>query len=321
MFKIKKALFFIYKNRYKNFVYKDNSKILIFIFYIASLLYINKYNNIYITYVLFMFLFIQIFVLHSNREDYNLLYHIFGRKKLIILLLIDYFLYNLPLLIFIFIKSNVLFISISIFIFVLPFTRLSLNKKLIYSLPLNSYDPVYITYIRKYPFIIVVVFLSYYLHIEGISYDNINLVKGTYFAIPFVNLLVNSNRDKIIFIKLSKLSEYYFILNLIKSHLSFIFIFMVPHIIIDLISNTIDILTIFMAIVLSILILLLRYIFFFNTILFSIASLILFFISFSLTFYTDNNIYYVIFIFVFILLIIFKQTLKSIKKLKTNVIY
>jgi len=313
----RKTLYYIYKNRWQRAVYRDASRgWIMLILYILALLFIGKSEIKYLVYLLLVMLFAQTTSLHTDRKDLHLLSRFYENRHLKLLLFTDYLLLNLPVLLIILLKDMRLFVISFLFIFLISLTKISFQNKLTY-LPLSNYDPLWKTYIRKYPFILLVFVASYYVHFQGIVNENYNLSVGSYLAIPFVGAFsINGERDKLVFIKQSKLAEAEFLANLIKANIFNTFLFLIPHIIIDLCKLHFEIPCILFILFFTVGTVCLRFIFFHHPLGFLLVSMLFFGIGFSLLFDKERNDLLLIIVFFLVDILFFALARRSVKKLK-----
>jgi hypothetical protein len=318
MTNISKTLYYIYKNRWQKAIYEDASRgwILLILYALAVIVLFQKESQ-YVIYFLLILIFVQTIGLHVDRRDYNLLSRFYPKNHLRLLLFLDNMLFNLPVLLVILLKNRLLFAVSIVFIFLLSLTKLSFNNKLVY-LPLLNQDPLWKTYIRKYPFVLILFLVSYYVNLQGILNDNPNLSLSSYFAVPLVGLFINSERDKLIFIKQAKISERAFLWNILKANVFNTFIFFLPHILIGIFNLNFEPLGIFLSVAFISGITCIRYILFFNQVGFALISLALFGIIFSLSFNNEINGVLTMIGALLMIIFIFRLAEKAVKKLKLN---
>ncbi|MDR1876252.1 MAG: hypothetical protein LBQ84_01365 [Flavobacteriaceae bacterium] len=321
MINIPKTLGYIYKNRWRESVYEDSSRgWILLILYISTLVIFYQKESKYVTCFLLFIMILQTMRLHVDRKDYNLLFRFYRKAQLSPLLFTDYMLFNLPVLLVILSKNGLYFVLSVVFIFLVSLTKLSFHNKWTY-LPLSNKDPLWKSYLRKYPFVILLFIASYYVHVESILNENPNLSLGGYFAIPLAGLFINSERDKIIFIKQSKIPEKEFLVNIIKANVFNTLLFLIPHIIIDLCQLNFEFSGIFLITILTIMLTCLRYIFFLNTLTFSLISILLIVGAFSLSFYEGKDQILIAGIALLLTIFTFRLAKNTIKKLKISNIY
>jgi len=313
----RKTLYYIYKNRWQRAVYGDASKgWIMLILYVLALLFIGKSESKYLIYLLLAILFAQTISLHTDRKDLHLLSRFYENRRLKLLVFTDYLLLNLPVLLLILLKDMRLFVASFLFIFLISLTKISFQNKLTYLL-LSNYDPLWKTYIRKYPFMLLVFTASYYVHFQGIINENYNLSVGSYLVIPFVGAFsVNGERDKLVFIKQSKLTESEFLANLIKANIFNTFLFLIPHIIMDLYKLHFEIPCILFILFFTVGTVCLRFIFFHNLLGYSLVSMLFFGIGFGLLFDKEHNDLLLIVVFFLVDILFFALARKAVKKLK-----
>jgi len=312
-----KTLYYIYKNRWQRAVYEDASRgWIMLILYAIALLFIGKSEFKYLVYLLLAMLFSQTISLHTDRKDLHLLSRFYDNRRLKLLLFADYLLLNLPALFVILLKNRLLFVISFLFIFLISLTKISFQNKLTY-FPLSNHDPLWKTFIRKYPFMLLVFAASYYVHFQGIINENHNLSIGSYLAIPFLGTFsVNSGRDKLVFIKQSKLTEAEFLTNLIKANIFNTFLFLIPHIIMDLFKLHFEIPCILFILFFTVGIVCLRFIFFHNPLGYSLISILFFGLGFSFLFDKEINDLLLIAVFFLADVLFFVLAQRAVKKLK-----
>ena len=277
------TLYYLYKNRWRHLSYKDASSGWIFlIVYALALWAISRNTNERAASATFLLLILQVNYFHSDRKDYNLLLRFFGTARTQLVLFSDYFILSIPLLLVIFLKNK---------IFVLPaigaiaafalLRKISFQKRGFIRLPISVADPLWKTYLRKYPLAFVLLLFGYYVCLQGVLNENFELATTSCFMVALVGWSVNCERDKLIFIQLSKFSARKYLLNIIQINVFNTLLFLLPYFFINLHALYFVFWTAFQIIAFMVVAVNFRYIIFRNLLIYLFAMLPIFALSIS----------------------------------------
>jgi|GEM_PF-6515888 len=319
------TLYYLYKNRWRQIAYGDASQgWMLAILYAFALLSLYRNKGEYTVYYALVVLFSQIIYFHTDRKDYNLLLRFYGKARMRLLLFADYFILNFPLLLIIFLKNKFLVLpAITVLLLFTFLQKISFQKNNFIRLPLSVADPLWKTGFRKAPIIVfALLLLGYYVCLEGILNKNFKLAAISYFMVAFIGWMINGERDKLVFIKQSRLSTRKYLLNSMKANISHTLLLLLPYFIIGLYGWHFAFWAAFQAIIFIFIAVCLRYIIFSNLLLFSLTALLFFVLSLSsaVSIYSLSNsaIFLIAFSSLFIAFIAFLLAEKSIEKLRSE---
>mgnify|MGYP003615927941 CR=1 FL=1 len=282
-------LYYIYLNRFREVDYYDKSKIYVLgLLYVIVLIFLYKNTSDYSVYVLLFLSFSQISSIHLNRKDINLLKKNLGNKYRL-LLSIDYFILNLPIFFVLLFKGDFLYAIASLSLLLL----VNVNKPNISSktiIPFSIVDPLWVSFLRKYRYNYFFILLSYYIHYQGYSNNNENLMSFSYLIISFIILSINATREKLIFLKISPLTSERYLKNILFSDIINAIYLVSPILVFD-ICVSINLLVYGLIFLLLVsFIVWFRYIFFFQEILSSLCSLFIGYLIFGYSVTSKNDI-------------------------------
>jgi hypothetical protein len=305
-----KILFLVYLHRFRKLIYRDSS-----LFYFLCLLYILgvwkllTYNETYSKFIFVIFIFIQTIIL-LERNDFILLKKQLGLIKAYLFIFLDLFYFNLIVLLCILFKGFFNHFILSLVLLALMPLLLFLKKiNYHFKLPFSTIDPLWINFIRRKPWILLILIIIYFIQYQGLENKNIGLFQITSFGIGYFVSQIYTEKEKLIYLKFSKKNIKIYLLESLKNNIINTLYISIPCLLLLVIYKISPIEFLFQIIFSTSFIFFIRYLFYRN----NIIQGIFFFILLFLLFYLQKEISFVLYLIIGLIINVLLYKLSSEK--------
>lgn len=300
-----KILYFIYLNKFRKLTYGDSSKFyILFVFYLFSIYQIGFGNFSYGKYILLILVFFQ-GISETSRNDFIILKKNLGIGKTYLVFLLDLFLFNLLALIALF-NQSLNYAAIAIFcLFLFPtllFFRKASSK---IWLPFSIRNPIWLITIRQKPWLLLILILGYYIQYQALLVSNTNLFFVACTLLPiYLMIMFQEQNEKFLFFKFLQFSKTKYLLKSLKVNVKNILFLLIPTLILMIVFQYYSFEKLLLVILTALFFVSLKYIFYNNSLLKNIFSMIL--IGVSIYVQITLNWFYSLTILTLINVILFK---------------
>jgi hypothetical protein len=212
-------LFYIYKNRLRKITYGDSGPFYFLCFiYMVSTCQAIFYQGVYLKYLLISMDFFQNTLL-LQRKDFLFLKKQLNSTIAYFLVFLDLIIFNLIILSLLLFKNlfSYFFLAIML-IFSMPLLLFLKKINYYFKLPFSLIDPLWINYIRKKPWMILILIGTYSVQYISLEHTNIGLFDVSSFGIIYFISLIYTDKERLIYLKFSKIKIQNYLLKSIKSN-------------------------------------------------------------------------------------------------------
>ncbi|RMZ57930.1 hypothetical protein D1632_16605 [Chryseobacterium nematophagum] len=295
-------------------MYGDSSR-----FYFLCLLYILgiwkllTYSGFYSP-LLFVFSTTIQTILLLERNDFILLKKQLGIIKSYLFIFLDLFFFNSIILLCILFKSLLYpFIFSSALLILSPLLLFLKKINYYFKLPFSTIDPLWINYIRRKPWILLILIVIYFVQYQALENKNIGLFEVSSFGIGYFVFQIYREKEKLIYLKFSKKKVKIYLLESLKSNIVNTLYISIPSLLLHILYKISPIEFIFQIIFSTSIIFFIRYLFYKN----DIVQGITYFISIFVLFYLQKEMTFAIYlIIVFIInILLYKLTSEKLQQI------
>lgn len=309
-----KILFLVYLHRFRKLTYGDSSLFyFLALFYILGVWKLCTYNEVYSKFIFLFFIFIQTLIL-LDRDDFILLKKQLGAIKSYLFICLDIFCLSFLILLCILLKGFLPQFIFSLFLIGLMPLLLFLKKiNYYFKLPFSTIDPLWINFIRRKPWMLLILILIYFIQYQGLENKNIGLFQIISFGIGYFISQIYTEKEKLIYLKFSKKNIKTYLLESLKSNIINTFYLSIPSVLLLVIYKISPVEFIFQVIFSTSFIYFTRYLFYRNTIL----QGLFFFIQLLLLFYLQKEISFIIYLIIALLMnmVLYKLASKKLQQM------
>lgn len=309
-----RILFLIYLNRFRKLTYGDSSPFYFLgIIYILGIWKLLNYDEIYSKILFVLFLFVQNIIL-LERNDFLLLKKQFGSIKSYLFIISDLVFLNFIVLLCLLFKGFFMEL-LTVFALIILMPLLLFLKKINYhfKLPFSVNDPLWVSFIRRKPWMFVILIVTYFVQYQGLENKNIGLFQIASFGISYFVSQIYTEKEKLVYLKFSKKKIKTHLLETLKSNIINTLYLSIPSVFLQIVYKTYPFEFLLQTIFSTSFIFWIRYLFYMN----KIMQGIIYFALLFLIFYLQKEIPYIgyIVIVLFVNLLLYQLTYKKLEKI------
>ncbi len=303
---------YIFLNRYRRLTYLDSGPFYFFgLLYLVSLYQLCFWKSEFANWIILFISFLQN-ISFLQREDFPFFRKQKGLIRGISIIILDLLLLSLPLLLIAFFKDTSFFIVEILSILILPHILILKKRSRSFINIFSSKDALWSTYARKKPWGFALLLIMYYIEFQAVKINNYGLFYIASCGILLFTLNVYTEKESLIYLKLSDKNLKEHLLNLLLINIKHIFYVSIPSFLIVCFCGIENIVSILLISISGSLLFWIRYIYADNSFLKNFVGMI--FIILIASIYNIQDRY---FFFLFILLINVLFLNLTVKKLKS----
>jgi hypothetical protein len=312
-----KSIYFIYLNKFRKFTYGDSSKFyILLLIYLISVYQIGFGKLVFGKYILLILVIFQS-ISETSRNDFTILKKNLGISKTYLVFVFDLVLFNTIALIALANQSLKYFTIAALCVFLFPFFLFFKRASSKIWLPFSTKSPLWLITIRQKPWLLFILFFGYYIQYEALMVSNFNLFLVACNLIPiYLLVMYQEQNEKFLFFKFIGFSKTQYLLNDFKNNVKNVLFLLLPTLILMFIFQFYSIEKLVLIVLTSIFSVSLKYIFYDNSLLKSILSMML--LAISIACQITLNCFSAISILLLINLILFKISNHNFKTLIKN---
>ncbi|CAA7392584.1 hypothetical protein [Chryseobacterium fistulae] len=309
-----RMLFLIYLNRFRKLTYGDSGPFYFLSFiYIIGLWKLIDYEEVYSKIIFIFFIFIQNTIL-LERNDFPFLKKQLGSIKSYLFIVLDLFFFNIIILFCILFKEFFIHFILSLALIFLMSLLLFLKKiNYHFKLPFSTIDPLWINFIRRKPWALLILITTYFIQYQGLENKNSGLFYAASFGITYFVLQIYTDKEKLLYLKLSKKNIKIYLLESLKNNIINTLYLFLPSLLLQLNYRIFSFEFLFQIIFSISFAFYTRYLFYEN----KIMQGIIYFASLFLLFYLQKEISFTVYVIIifFTNIILYKLTSEKLQKI------